>query len=263
MGTSKGYKMPTGGDWGPLKREATDFAQNVGLKPVNPQSLLRHYIAVRSSPSGSAVGGGGGNASGGAGGGGAGAGGGRAGSWSAGVATAQNIGGFLSRVGEVGLADALREIGLGDLVGKPAADISAALLDKLAGPGSTLDQAAARKALVELNDELLANAEGFEGAERALAQGVDQQSLFEILLRFFGHYLYECFCRDFYERLLKKVGSSQAAQSLKSIRDCINAAVKAKLAGRDVKSVDWHGSEGKAISEQILGDVLDIFEVPT
>jgi hypothetical protein len=258
MGTSKGYKMPSGGNWGPLKREATGFAQNAGFKPVVPQRLLRHYIKVRAAsdrPINAGAGLGAGN--------GGGSGGGRTTrSWSAGVATAENVGGFFSRVGEVGLAEALREVGLGDLVGHSAAEVSTALLDKLAGPASTLDQAAARKALVELNDELLAEAETFEDIEEVLADSVDEGGLFEVLLRFFGHYLYECFCTDFYERFVKKVGSARAAQSLKSIRDCIESAVKAKLAGRNLATFEWNGSAGKAISEQVLHEVLEIFEVP-
>jgi hypothetical protein len=151
---------------------------------------------------------------------------------------------------------------MGDLVGKPAAEVSSALLDRLAGPASTLDQAAARSALVELNDELLAEAETYEDVEKALAQSIDKGGLFEILLKFFGHYIYECFCRDFYERFLKKVGSSKAIQSLKSIKDCIESAIKAKLAGRDVAKIDWSGVDGKKISDEVLGEVLEIYEVP-
>jgi hypothetical protein len=260
MGTSKGYSMPTGGNWGPLKREATEYAQNVGVKPVAPQSLLRHYIRVRSNPDGPRGGAeGGGNGAAGSGGGG----GGRSAHWGAGAATAQRIGGFLSRVGQVGLGEALREVGLGDLVGRSAAEISAALLDRLAGPASTLDQDAARHALVDLNDELLAEAETFEEVEKALAGAVDSRGLFDILLRFFGHYLYECFCRDFYERLVKKVGSAQAGDGLKGIRDCIDAAVEAKLVGRDKAAFEWHGPDGKKLAAEILGEVLDIFELTT
>jgi len=259
--------MPVGGDWTPLKREATDFAQSAGSGSVAPQSLLRHYIKARTR-AGSLGGGGGGSGGGsagersGGGGGGSGGGGhgrGRAGgAWSAGLATAQNVGGFISRVSDVGLAEALREVGLSDLVGKPSAEVSGALLDKLASPANTLDEAAARQALVKLNDELLAEAQTFEEMEQALTK----TGLVDVLVRFFGHYLYECFCRDFYERLLKKVGSAKANQSLKSIKDCIDAALKAKLANRDAAKFDWRGAEGRNISDQILKDVLDIFEVP-
>jgi hypothetical protein len=261
MGTSKGYKMPSGGNWEPLKREATDFVKHDGAGSVAAKALLRDYVKVRSTSSGS-----GGSATGGGGiGGGLGGGsgrGGRARSFSAGVATAQRLGGFISRVGEVGLAEALKEAGLGDLVGKSAAEVSAALLDNLAGPASTLDQAAAREALVLFNDELLAQTETFEDVEQALGKIMDEGGLFGILLHFFGHYIYQCFCTDFYERFVMKVGSSRASSSLKSIRDYIQHAIKGKLAGTDVKRFSWSGRDGRRLSEQVLGDVCDIFEVP-
>jgi hypothetical protein len=265
MGTSKGYKMPSGGNWEPLKREATDFVKNDGAGSIAPKTLLRDYVKVRSTSSGSGSTGtaGGGSIGSGSGGSGGGTGrGGRARSFDAGVAIAQRLGGFISRVGEVGLAGALKEAGLSYLVGKSAAEVSAALLDKLAGPASTLDQAAAREALVLLNDELLAQTETFEDVEQALGKITDEGGLFGILLQFFGHYIYQSFCTDFYERFVMKVGSSRAASSLKSIRDDIQHAIKGKLAGTDVKRFSWSGRDGRGLSEQVLGDVCDIFEVP-
>jgi len=256
--------MPTGGEWGPLKQEATKFAQDVGYKPVSPTSLLRHFIRVRSKvgghPSGEGKAGAGRSGTGG-GGGGSGTRS-RSGAWQAGASAARNIGAFFSRVDQAGLAEALRESGLGDLVGRPASEISVALLDKLAGPGSTLDKQAARKALMDLNDEIFADAESFEDANDALSKVLDERGLLEILWRFFGFYLYEYFCDFFYERLLKKVGSAQVLQSLKSIKDCIESSVKAKLTARDVTGVDWQGDDGRRLSGEVLGEVLDIFELP-
>ncbi len=250
--------MPSGGDWEPLKREATEFVKHEGAGSVAPRTLLRDYMKVRSASSGPSGGGGSGRGGSSAGS----RGGGRARSWGAGVTTAQRLGGFVSRVGEIGLAEALRETGLGHLVGRSAAEVSGALLEKLAGPASTLDQASAREALIALNDELFAESETFEDVEEALTKTMDEGGLLGILLRFFGHYIFQCFCTDFYERFVKKVGSSRAAQSLKSIRDCIEAAIKTKLAAVDIKKFNLSGPEGKRISEQVLGEIRDIFEVP-
>jgi hypothetical protein len=258
MGTSKDYKMPTGGDWGPLKREVNDFVQNVGFEPVAPLPVVGNYLRIRTHGSGGGTGGRGGSA----GSGGGGNGGGRSRNWSAGISTAARFGGFLSRASEVGLAEALREEGLGDLVGRPASEVSGALLEKLAEPGSTLDQAAAREALVELNDELWAEAETFADAEAVLDAKLRQDGLLDILVRFFGHYLYACFCRDFYERLLKKVGSSRVSESLRAIKDCIDSAIKAKFSEREMDTFNWQGKDAEALSNQVLDDVLDIFGVP-
>ena len=207
--------MPTGGDWGNLKREATAFARKLGSEPVSPASLLRDYIRVKTHHQASLSGLGVGSVSVGSGkggGGGGGGGGGRA--FAAGAGVAQNVGGFLSRVTEAGLRDALREVGLEKLSGRPAAEVAAALLDALAGPASTLDQAAARQALADLNEELLAGAKTFEDVEAVLNQAVDERGLGEILGTFLGLYVYECFCRDFYERLVARVGSEKAANTV-------------------------------------------------
>lgn len=157
----------------------------------------------------------------------------------------------------------MREVGLADLIGKPADEVSAGLLDALAEPGSTLDEHAARLALAKLNDELFKGAKTYEDAGRALSAAVDGQGLARLLGGFFGNYLYERFCRDFYENWIKKVGSSKAASSLKSIKDCIESSIKAKLAGRDLSRFRWRGREGLRLSEQVMQETLEIFEVPS
>lgn len=260
MGTSKGYDMPSGGDWTPLKTDATSFVKNEGRGSVSPGKLLADYLrangGARAIASGSGSRDSGTGASGGGKAGGRGGGGGR----TAGSA-ARNLGGFLSSVGAVGLDQALRDAGLVDLIGKPAKEVVSGLLDTLAEPGSTLDEHAARLALAKLNDDLLKGAETYEDVERALSQALDQRGLDHILASFFGHYLYERFCRDFYENWVKRVGSTQAARSLKSIKDYIESRIKAKLAGRDVAKVKWHTREGLRLAQQVLQDTLEVFEV--
>ncbi len=261
MGTSTGYDMPTGGEWTPLKNEATRFIKEEGHGQVSPLKLLSDYLRANGGARGIARGVGGGAGGTGSGGGrkGGQGGGGRGGRSARNVG--RNLGGFLSSVGTVGLDEALREIGLADLIGQPAEEVTAALLDTLAAPGSTLDEHAARLALAKLNDELFKRAQTYEDVGRVLSQALDQQGLARILASFFGHYLYERFCRDFYETWVKKVGSSQAARSLKSIKDCITSSLKAKLAGRDMTRVNWRGREGLRLTEQVMQETLEIFEV--
>lgn len=151
---------------------------------------------------------------------------------------------------------------MSDLIGKPAEEVASGLLDALAAPGSTLDEHAARIALAKLNDELFKGAKTYEDVGRVLSAALDGPGLARILASFFGHYLYERFCRDFYETWVKKVGSSQAGRSLKSIKDCIESSLKAKLTGRDVTRVNWRGREGLRLTEQVMRETLEIFEVP-
>src|ERR1041385_5685509 len=104
MGTSKGYNMPTGGNWTPLKTDATNFVKNQGQGSVSAGRLLADYlrangggksIARRGTRQGAGPSGGGKGRAGGA-------------ARKAGRA----LGGFLSSVNTVGLDEALREAGL-------------------------------------------------------------------------------------------------------------------------------------------------------
>ena len=268
MGTSRGYKMPTGGNWTPLKNDATDFVQGTGSKDITPANLLFDFIraiggvkGLVRGHGGSAPSAGGGQAAGGASKGSSGGGGGSRGGTSAAVGTAQNLGGFLSRVGEVGLEESLRERGLDDAVGKSASDVSDVLLDEFAGPASTLDNALARESLAEIRDEILTDAETFEDVEKKLDTAIDELGIFGILASFFGHYIFKMFCRNFYEEWVKKVGDAKAASSLAQIKEYIVSSVRNKLTGREVATVDWKKDEGKQVTEGVLKETLDVFGV--
>ncbi len=261
--------MPTGGDWTPLKNEATKFAKDEGQGNVSPNKLLNDYLKANGGAKSIANGGGvtttNYKSSGGSGGSskGSGGGGGKGGGKGGGAARSvgRNLGGFLSSVAAGGLNQALREAGLSDLIDKSAEEVSAGLLDALAGPSSTLDEHAARLALAALNDELLKDAETYEDVAQAFSATLNEQGLMWVLGSFFCHYLYERFCRDFYETWVKKVGSSHAARSLKSIKDYIENSLKAKLTGRDVTRINWKGREGLKLTQQVMQETLEIFEV--
>jgi hypothetical protein len=265
MGTSRKYEMPTGGKWTPLKNDATDFVQGTSSKDITPAGLVSDFIRTIGGLKGLVRGNGGSAPSGGAGaaskssaGGGGGAGG---GGTSAAVGTAQNLGGFLSRVGEVGLEQSLRERGLDNAVGKSASDVSDSLLDEFAGPASTLDNALARESMAEIRDEILTDAETFEDVEEKLNTAIDELGIFGILASFFGHYIFKMFCRNFYEEWVKKVGDEKAASSLAQIREYIVSSVRNKLAGRKVETVDWKKDAGKQVTEGVLKETLDVFGV--
>jgi hypothetical protein len=267
MGTSRGYKMPTGGNWTSLKNDATDFVQSTGNADVTPSSLLTDFIRATgglkallrghggSVPSGSGTTKTGVKTKGGGGSGGPGAG------TSAAVGTARNLGGFLSSVADVGLEKTLRERGLESVVGKSASDVTDTLLDEFAGPASTLDNALARESLAEIRDEILNDAETFEDVEKQLNAAIDELGIFGILASFFGHYIFKMFCRNFYEEWVKKVGETKATASLKEIDEYIRSSVRTKLTGRKVTTANWKKDAGTQITENVLKETLEVFGV--
>lgn len=286
MGTSRGYNAPTGGGWPPLKRLVNDFTNQEGdgdVSPlpndgqgqppdpnntISPQQLLSRYLRTLRSTGAASLGGAGSREGGSRGGGGGGSGGGGAGggrTTSTGVGRSvtrvgRNLGGFATRVSQVGLTETLREFDLGHLVGRPAAEVAYALVDQLAGPGSAMDENLARIALDKLREELLGDARSYEDVERALSSAVERMQVIGLVVRLFGHYIYERFCRDFYERVVQRVGMEKAQRKIASIRRTIFALLdlKVEIGGSDI---DWRGREGQQLAERILEQTLDIFTV--
>ena len=288
MGTSKSYGAPTAGGWPPLKREITRFGTGGDGDPMpapppfpqpipadypastpptvehipgqSPMSLLSHYIAANGGAATMAgharrTGNGGGGS------GGSGAAKGSRHMTSHVARVGQNLGGFAARVGEVGLSATLKEYNLADLVGRSAQEVTTAIVDRLAGPGSTMDASLARKALSKLRQELLGAARKYEDVERILQGIVEQVQAAGIVMQYYGHYLYERFARDFYEPLIRKIGVEKARSVVESIRRTIFASLRAKLAGRDPLAVNWRGEEGRNLAERILVETYHIFEV--
>ena len=204
MGTSTDYSAP--GSWGPLKREVTIAATKGGASPATAGRIIGHFIQENGGVARMSGGGSGGTMGG-----------------SAGRAVAQRLGGFVTAVGEVGLSGALRREGLAHLVGRPVQEILAALLNHLGGPASTIDDVDARTALARLEEELLKDAQTPDDIERILQD--EAINLDAILRDYFGLYLFEQFCRVFFERLVQKKGESNALAFLDDIKEFIKGSL--------------------------------------
>lgn len=248
--------MPTGGPWTPLKRDFTRFTRSGETPNLTPQSLLQGYLRANGGADNIARGGGR------RGGGGGGGGGGGISIGGAARNAGQSLGGFLSSVVTEGLDEALRGVGLTDLVGRSATEVAAGLLEVVVGPASTLDDDAARDAFLDLSEELLRETETYEDVRRVFSSAVDPAGVVRLLSHYFAHYIYRLVCRDFYEKLLKQEGRDKVSRTLKSIKDCIKSMLSAKLVNRDVLSINWRGAEGRRLTQSIFQDTLRIYEAP-
>jgi len=251
MGTSTGYGMPTGGGWKPLKNAATSFVKDGGQGSVTPKNLLGTYLLANGGAQAMAQGRGGtsGRSSG------------RYRIGSSAKKTGTKFGGFLSGVATKGLDATLQDAGLAHLIGKTATEVCAGLLEAFTPAANTLDDHATRSALSNVLTDLFNPDASYEDIELLLNQAIGDKGLMTIMGNFFGYYLYELFCRDFYEVWQKKVGAEQAKRSLCQVKECIFAEVESKLVQKDIQSFDWSGPEGASLVEQIMQDTLEIFEV--
>lgn len=122
----------------------------------------------------------------------------------------RSFGGFVQQVREVGLAEVLSRNGLQDLVNKPAQEILLGIVSLCSGTKGSIDAVDARNALSRTIDELCENATISADVELVLGNIADNQHMVDLLIIFFGNYLYEQFCRVFFGRLIQKHGEQRA-----------------------------------------------------
>ena len=239
MGTSAAYSAPP--SWGDLKTLVTKGANSGQLTPDAVSSLVRSFVEHNGGSSSIAKGtNGGGSVANGA----------------AARSIAGHVGGFISDVGRVGLDQALRDAGWGDLVDRPLQEVLPALLDRLGGPASTIDEVDARMALARLQEKYFVAASDDELEQKLVAQ---VNNLEFVLQDFFGFYLFEVFCRVFFERLVQRVGETRANSFLSQIEAFIVATLSNRTAGQRVNRIDWAGAQGQAIAADIMETTLGVF----
>jgi hypothetical protein len=242
MGTSAPYDAPP--NWGELKAEVTRIARDANIPEARLRRLVQSVVHANGGRTEMARGGRQGAAGG-------------AGSAEPARAVAGRLANFISDVQQYGLAEAAKRAGLGDLGGKPVSEVLNALLDRLGGDSSSIDDADARQALSDLQEELLAEAQTVDEVEAILSdEALNLESLLE---RFFGHYIFEQFSRVFYERLVQRVGAQQAISFLVQIKEFIQSSLAGRAMERDLSKVDWGGAEGTNIVSEICSQTLEVF----
>ena len=228
MGTSGSYNAPTTGGWPAAKGTATRFAKQGGTGNVTPGRVVSAYLAALGGATAAAR---------------------RA---AASRAAAQRLGGFLGTVADRGLDAALEQVGLGDLIGRDATEVLEALVDRLASPGGTLEEADARVAMMRALQEELEKPTAFEGLDQ---EGVGQAV---------EGFIVECI----FERMLQEIGyqlengamtAEDAKRAEDDIRVYVVATVQLELARQETLTV-WEGPEGQELVDRLMEDAYGQLE---
>lgn len=265
MGTSTNYSGSP--NWGPAKTETTRVGGEGHVTQQKAGSIISSFVdqMARAPQLGfgaplsshrvpSATQSGGGRSGGG---GGAGGGGGTIRNGRSARTIARGIGAFLADVGTKGFREALAELGLTDLTGKSPDEVALALADLLGGPASLIEEAALRGALMELVLEWSEDVQGIDGLVESVT-GV-AWNIESALHDFFGHYIFEVFKTVGYQGVLATHGFEKAESMAGQIRDFIDAKIGGLEASRALSSVDWNGTDGAAIVDNIVADTIAIF----
>jgi hypothetical protein len=246
MGTSRDYIPPAANAWRPDKRQL-DKIPNIGSVP-KPQmrGLLGSYIKGKGNGGPATM---------------AGSGGGGVAVSQAGSKTAARIGGFFSGISAEGLNATLEKIGFSHLIGKNSSEILQELLDFLVGTGATGDDEDARRALVELWSQILGEAQTYEEVDDVLSTICDESSLSNILISFYGYYIFEQFWRVDYKIISDRVGDEKAEHMMHEMKTFIKEELRDKVCsmGKAITEIDWQGKEGQEICRQVMEKTLYVF----
>lgn len=249
MGTSKGYEPPSTPQWGKMKTDVTRQSGKGAVTTGVAKVLLRTYVRTSfghsdgsgsgGSGRGSGIGGGGRNRS--------------------AISTGSRLAGFTTAVARSGVDQALRDSGLGELVGKPAQEVITSLVEYMTDAGATLDQVDVRGALDDLWEKLLGDAPTYEEVRTILEENLQIARIGSLLFQFFSNYLYRHFCRSFYERIRTKHGESKTEGFLTSIKEFIASALENFTFGKDLTRINWAGEQGRKITEEIFASTLQVY----
>jgi hypothetical protein len=170
---------------------------------------------------------------------------------SSGRATTTKLGGFLAGVVRTGVTEAARTLGLRDLVGLDAQSLLAAFIDLLAPVGALIEEAIARKALIETMSELFERYDVETDGPEALDR-MDENGMREVVVLSVTNYVNERFQQELVNCVERgSVSEREANELIDEAKDFIAGVVEIDLEGVDLVAFDWEGEEGRRFVENI------------
>ena len=260
MGTSINLPTPAGGDWTDVKREINSLIGN-GFGS-NAQKLISNVIgaaggmgfpSTRGGNAGSSAGSGGGT-----GGGGGGRSGGSARSASVGSAVS-SLGGFATALQSGNLDAALDSLGLGELRGRPAAEVVARISEHIAGMSDGLQQellsATLRDAL--LDAAALEGDRSYQNLDSALQGFLAREGIEGLVECFLTKYVFDRVWTLIENHVTLRTDSIDESVALSSAveRGCrsqVEMLIEDLRTEGHFDRVDWFGPAGQALGNGIV-----------
>jgi hypothetical protein len=233
MGTSSDYTGGTGGAWTPYKHASTNFLKRGG-EPRADRVLARYVAALGGAVAAATSGTG------------------------AFVGPAQGLADLGVGLATQGLTPTLEDLGLSHLVGADRYDVLDALLERLAGDGSTLEEQAVLSALCEAFEELFPeDAESYGQLEQL---SLDVDGLVALIEGFVVRWVYDRMLPTLGERLAHIEDPEVVRKRDSELRERLGLLVKLQLEDRDPLTVDWSGAEGAEILGKLVVELYEDME---
>jgi hypothetical protein len=260
VGTQKGLPTPKGGDWTPVKLDINAMLNGSGN--VSPDQIIGGVIGAGGLSFPSTFGGGGGGFGGGTGGvgGGGGGGGGGAGIRSASVGRAvSGLGGFGSALVAGGLDAALDALGLGELRGKPPAEVVARIAEHIAAMADGLQQelldATLRDAI--LDAAALEGDRSYENLETSLQSFLAREGIEGLVECFLTRYVFDRVWTLVEEHISLRAASESDTVAMSSAveagcRSQVQTLIEDLRSESRFDGVDWFGPAGQTLGDRIV-----------
>ena len=229
MGTSKDFSGQTGGGWTHAKRVASQISRQGPSRELTREYASSYVDALGGNTAASQ-------------------------SATTAVRTAASLASFLQGVRSVGLTRTLEELGLGEAVGRSSIELIGLLVDLLAGDGATLDDVAAREALVDCLDEEFGNQTYTEIDGVAL----DEAAIRTLVGRFIGRFVFRR-CLPLLSTRLNRATPGVRRRAEEDLRDWAESAAIDAVRGLDVTRFNPVSAEGRALAESIVQRAYEVF----
>lgn len=174
------------------------------------------------------------------------------------TATAR-IGGFLADGLRNGFAQAARNLGLQNFVGRDAQFVLASFIDLLAPVGALREDAAARKAVIETMSELFGRFDVETNGLDAL-DSLDPAGMLELVEVSVTNYVNERFQQELVVLIERGAISEGQANGLSAeVKEFIASVVRIDLQRIDPMALDWQGAQGTAFVERVYRAAYSLF----
>lgn len=244
MGTSKSFsdvKHSMVPNWGTLSSSLTSNCHSANLTSQNLQNIMNNFV---SALGGASIGGRGTSKVGGR----------------SSIRTAKNIASVFAKFISSDIKETLEYTGLTDINNKTVSDIINHLIEYCSGTATSIDDNAAKQATRLLLEEIIGQAESIDDTQDLLQQTFSQNTLEDIIVKYFGYYINELLSNWFYEKLIKDKNESDCNSLFRQIKDFIVERLSDMDKKNPLQNIDWSSEDADKLIKNIQQDILTVFE---
>ena len=169
----------------------------------------------------------------------------------AGRSATSRLGSFLADIASRGFEEAARVVGLAGLVGQKASVVLATVINAIAPPGTTNDEAVARRATSETLREMFEK-HGVEQSGVEALNAMKPDDISETIEVSVAAYVYQRWLFDLSLKIQEHaVSESEAIKLERDVKVFVKGLVKLKLDGNQALHLDWKGTEGTRFVREI------------